>query len=157
MFLLSCTIHTQSKKMDYHNVEIRMDFGRFKSVKLLSEGLIYSIWQEENDSLVHYVNFIPSSKIDSKKAYILLKYVWDNDIMEIKENPKPIQKPNEVEFYKTSWILISFIDYYNKFKYSKVLYRYCDKRLDKLIVLLTDLIPENDRKKFRVNLELRCK
>jgi hypothetical protein len=135
-------------------IEIRIKHGYTlygtNSLKLLREGLIY--WQfpfwaldlpEEEQK--EQAKFIPSKDLDSNKVAEIQKYVYDRRLYEIK-------KLNVPEYWVPSSDdrppVLSFV--IGEKLYSMFFYEYPNEDINKLLNLMNELIPMEDRKKFNI-------
>jgi len=156
LFLLAKVCFSQDQ---YDFIEVRYkntrDFG-ITSIKLLREGLVLrrlvqkkeEIVLDKHDNLKEKIKFYPiypTNKVSRKKMRILLKYLSEIKIFEFDKSSMP-----EAPFFPHQAQWLSFINP-SENKYISIAYDYCDPRIDKILVLINELIPKRDRKLFRTS------
>lgn len=145
-FLLSITITAYSQEKT-NFIEVRLHSGYTiygtTSFKLLREGFIYRTIP--HDSTQEEVKFIPSKNLNTEKIFQIQKYIYDENLFNIDrlfipEDWSTTARPIVIEFIILGTNHYNVLDYY-----------YCDERMDKLIEMINELVPEIDRYKFRMN------
>ena len=159
-FLVS---YSQNEKKDIKNfsmddfitIKIRSGYTILgtSSITLQREGLIYWMnpflanFQEEENK--EEAKFIPFQKLDKDKVLNIMKYVYEQKLYEIKK----LEVLEGSVIPEGMPIVISFI-VHKKFQYTGFNYFICDERVEKLLQMMNELIPKEDRVKFEI--KLRC-
>ena len=143
----------QSKEIDesywFFEIKIReTPMLLYKTITLNREGLLYFIYPDSiysENKVTSDGKYINMDLLDSKKVMKIMKYVRENELYKIKnqEIPKGVIKP------EANPIVISFLAV-NKNEYDYFYYSICDKKIDKLIIMLNDLIPKEDKEKYSI-------
>lgn len=136
--------------MDFIQIKIRIGYTIFgtRSISLQREGLIY--WTMEapispKGKIEEEAKFIPYTELDKYKIFEIMNYVHEQKLYEIKkleipeECVRPEGNPDVIDF------IILSTNTYCGFSYWV-----CDERVDKLIKMMNELIPQEDRKKFEI-------
>lgn len=121
-----------------------------ESVSLQREGLIYwsnpffsNIFSKEKREEV--TKLVPWTELDQKKVFKIMQYVYDNKLYDY----QPVSPPEGAILTEGNPTTISFLIIRNG-SYSEIYYKYCDEKLDKLIRMINNLIPQKDREHFRM-------
>jgi hypothetical protein len=113
-----------------------------KVIKLTHEGIIYS-WRDCNWKQNSY--FIPLDFIDYRKYCNVQKFIWKKELFNFNKENLP-QTNNNIDYHFN--IKIEFLDVSRKY-YKVLYYDNYDKRIEKLVVMMIDLIPLPYQVKFK--------
>ena len=137
---------------DFIEVRVRGGVTVYGSIaiKLTYEGLIYR-WTDENWNRKSY--FVCLDSLNNKRLCELQKYVWENKLIDLKEDDLTPIDSNVVTFDQDN--IVEFINLRSN-KLSSLRYAVCDDKIEKLILMLVKLIPKNHHIYFKALTKCHC-
>lgn len=156
--------NSESNKKDnilegFIEIKIRSGYTSYGtiSITLQREGLIY--WQNPFlAGLPEEAMFIPFTELDSNKVIEIWKYVFDQKLHQIERLPEENHFSYDstkhlfvqtIPPHRVNHIALTFV-IHEKNKHSAYVYKYYDKRIDALILMMNELIPLQDRERFSI-------
>lgn len=134
--------------VDFVTIKVQDGFTKFgtQSLSLQPEGFVY--WNRFIEGSEEKAKIIPLTDLDGDKLWSIMQYVYENSMYDIKE----LEVSENMVKPTTMPIVLSFI-FHDQLLYTKFNYEVCDEKIDTLIRMMNELIPEDDREEFEIKLK----
>lgn len=120
----------------------------YKTITLNREGLLYFTFPDSiysKNEISSSGKYIIMDSLDSKKIMKIMEYIRENEIHKIKKQ----EIPDGVIVPEGNPILLTTLAV-NCNEYNFCYYSICDEKIDNLIKMINDLIPNDDKIKYSI-------